>query len=136
MRRYHFLTKFDVFEALNRLRASFLAAKDGRDVESILKGILTHDERMKIGRRIIVASMLINDYSYGDIQEVARVGKSTISNVDRKLKKYPDCFKLVFEREDKVEKEFRRKAYQVSGGPMLVKKRKEYTGFKRKDVKR
>ena len=40
MRRYGFLTKTDTYEALNRLRDAFLAAKDGNEVNEIINGIL------------------------------------------------------------------------------------------------
>ena len=55
MRRYKFLDKDSVFSALNRLRASFLAAKDGNDVEEIINALFTVDEKLRIGRRIQIA---------------------------------------------------------------------------------
>ena len=58
MRRYKFLQKEDLFEALNRLRDAFLAAKDGNEVEEIINGLLTQDEKLKIGRRILVAEYI------------------------------------------------------------------------------
>lgn len=41
MRRYGFLQKSDVFEALNKVRDALLAAKDGNDVEQIMNGVLS-----------------------------------------------------------------------------------------------
>lgn len=136
MRRYKFLTKDSVYKALNKLRAAFLAAKDGNEVETIIMGVLTHDERMKIGRRIQIAQMLKKRFTYTQIKEELKVGPPTIRLVDRKMKESPECYDLINKRERKVESEYKRKSYVKTGGPKLVFKRKIYTGFKRKDVQR
>src|SRR3970282_146060 len=103
MRRYKFLGEDSVFAALNKLRTSFFAANDGLQVDEIIKGILTYDERMKIGR---------------------------------KMDQNPRCFELIMAREEKVEKEYKGKAYKKVGESKIVFERKEYTGFRRKNVKR
>ena len=46
MRRYRFLEKEEIFDALNKLRNAFLAARDGDEVEEIINGLLTFDEKM------------------------------------------------------------------------------------------
>lgn len=134
--RYYFLGKDYIFEALNKLRAAFLAAKDGNDVEQIIKGVLTNDERLKIGRRIQIAQMLLEGFSYRDIKDELKVGYPTIELVANKLTKYPLCFELINKREDKVENIYKLRAYKKSGGSKMIFKRKTYTGYKRKDVER
>jgi hypothetical protein len=99
-------------------------------------GILTHDERMKIGRRIQIAQMLQEGFTYEEIRDELKVGPPTIRTVDNNMRRYPNCYKLINKREEKVEKEYKRKAYIKTGGSKLIFKKKEYTGFKRKDVKR
>lgn len=136
MRRYKFLTKENVYDALNKLRAAFLAAKDGNEVEEIINGLLTTDEKLKLGRRIMVAQALQESLTYKEIMELLKVGKQTVSMVDRKLRSNPDCYKLIGTRENKVREEHKRKAYVKVGGSKLIFKKKVYTGFKRKDVKR
>uniref|UniRef100_A0A831YTG5 TrpR like protein, YerC/YecD n=1 Tax=candidate division WWE3 bacterium TaxID=2053526 RepID=A0A831YTG5_UNCKA len=136
MRRYRFLQKEEVYEALNRLRDAFLAAKDGTEVERIISGLLTFDEKMKIGRRIQVAEYLNQDYGEEEISNLLRVGKATISAITRKVEEFPDCFELLKMRRKKVENEYQGKGYQRSGGSLRVFKPRVYTGFKRKDVKR
>lgn len=136
MRRYKFLQKEEVYEALNKVRNALLAAKDGKDVEEIMKGILTFDERMKIGRRILIAEYLIAGFPFHEITRQLKVGKTTIGFVSKKLDDYRKCFELISSRNSKVEKEFYKKVYVERGGSKMVFKRKEYTGFKRKDVKR
>ncbi len=79
MRRYGFLTTSDTYEALNRLRDAFLAAKDGREVTEIINGLLTEDEKLKMGRRILVADALRNEGKYKEIVQISNVGYSTIA---------------------------------------------------------
>ncbi|MBI4092204.1 MAG: hypothetical protein HY427_03310 [Candidatus Levybacteria bacterium] len=135
-RRYQRLEKEEVFEAFNRLRDAFLAAKDGTDVDTITDGLLTHDEKLKIGRRIIIAEYLISGHPIEHISNLLKVGRNTIMHVKRRLEKYENSFKLIERRRNIVEKEYDSKKYRSVGGSQLVFKRKEYTGFKRRDVKR
>lgn len=136
MRRYKFLTKSDVYDALSKLRASFLAAKDGEEVEEIIKAILTHDERIKIGRRIMIAQLLQDGYTFDSIRKLLKVGKNTVAQIEKKFSSSPLGFKLINKKEAKVEYEFKQKAYKKTGGSKLVFKKKKYNGFSRKDVKR
>lgn len=136
MHRYNFLTINSFHEALNKLRAAFLAAKDGNEVEEIIKGILTHDERMKVGRRIQIAQMLRNGFTYAQIREKLNVGPPTIKTVDRKVSENPRCFELIDSREEKIEREYKSKSHDKVGGSKMIYKRRVYTGLKRKDTKR
>lgn len=136
MRRYKFLQKEDVFEALNKVRNALLAAKNGNDVEQIMSGILTFDERMKIGRRIQIAECLLNDLRIEEIQRLLKVGRTTIAQVAKNLEDYEKCFHLIRARNEKVEKIYKNKSHRLVGGSMKIFKTKEYTGFKRKDVAR
>ncbi len=136
MRRYKFLRKEDIYEALNRLRDAFLAAKNGDEVEEIINGILTHDEKIKIGRRILIAECLKLEKSLDEIAKMLKVGKNTIVSVMKSLDMYPASFELIGKRSNKVEKLYAQKKYRLIGGSTLVFKKREYTGFKRKDVKR
>lgn len=136
MRRYKFLRENEIYEALNRLRDAFLAAKDGHDVEEIINGLLTFDERMKVGRRIQVAEYLNQGYGEEEISNLLKVGKATITTITRKVEEFPECFDLLKARREKVESEYRGKSYRQVGGSLRVFKPRIYTGFKRRDVKR
>ena len=136
MRRYKFLTKDSVYAALNKLRAAFLAARDGKEVEDIIKGILTYDERMKIGRRIQIIQLLKAELTYEEIKTELKVGKNTIALSERKMNQNPLCVNLILKREEKVEKEFKQKAFSKIGGSKMIFKKREYTGFSRKNVGR
>lgn len=136
MRRYHFLTEKEVHEALNRLRDAFLAAKDGNEVSEIISGLLTQDERIKLGRRIVIAEALQKDIGYRDLIQLDRVGATTVAHVFKMLESHPKCFELINLRKKKLEKEYEAKKYRKTGGSKLVFKKKEYTGLKRSDIKR
>jgi len=136
MRRYNFLQQNDVFEALNRIRDAFLAAKEWKEVDHIINGLLTHDEKLRVGRRIQVAEWLLAGMTIEEIERNLKVGRTTITLVGRLLSEHPECYQLLNERKKKVEVEFKNKAYRSTGGSKLWIKRKEYTGFTRKDVKR
>lgn len=136
MRRYKFLTKDDVYDAFNRLKDAFLAAKNGEEVEEIIKGLLTHDEKLKIGRRIIIAEYLKDGMGIDEIAKSLKVGKNTIMTVARKLDENSLFLDLINKRRKKVESEYDSRKYRFIGGSKLVFKKREYTGFKRKDVER
>lgn len=136
MRRYKFLRREETYEALNRLRDAFLAAKNGNEVEEIINGILTHDEKIKIGRRILIAEYLKLGISLDEIARMLKVGKNTIVSVMKSLDMYPMSFELISRRSKKVEELYVQKKYRLIGGSTFVFKKREYTGFKRKDVER
>jgi len=125
-----------VFEALNKLRTAFLAAKDGSEVDEIIKGILTSDERIKIGRRILISQLLNTDATYEEIRKNFKIGKQTILHVQKLKDKYPKCFELINNREEKVEEEYHKKAYELVGHTRSLQRFPSYTGFKRSKVKR
>lgn len=130
------MTKEDIYDAFNRLRDAFLAAKNGEEVEEIIKGLLTHDEKLKIGRRILVAEYIREGMGIDEIAKALKVGKNTIMFVAKKLDDNSLFFDLINKRRKKVEDEYNRKKYRFLGSSKLVFKKREYTGFKRKDVDR
>lgn len=136
MRRYQFLDKEEIYNAFNQLRNAFLAAKDGEEVDKIIDGILTYDEKLKIGRRILIANLLTAGLGIEEITRQLRVGRNTVMHVARKIEKYQTCFDLIEERRNTVEREYKKKKYRVSGSSLLVFKKKEYTGVQRKNIKR
>ena len=104
MRRYKFLKKEEVYDALNRLRNALLAAKDGNEVEEIINAIFTFDEKVKVGRRILIGEYVKEGYRWEEISKFLKVGKTTILSVMRNLEKFPRGFELLEMRKNKVEK--------------------------------
>ena len=109
MKRYKFLNANDIYDALNQLRDAFLAAKDGNEVEEIINGLLTQDERLKIGRRILIAQYLEGGFKIEEITQTLKVGKNTISHVSRLLDNHPSCYKLIDTRRSIVEREYKKR---------------------------
>lgn len=137
IRRYKRLTKEDIYEALNKVRDSFLAAKDGNEVNEIINSILTTEEKLKIGRRVLVAEYLrVESLTLDDIRHILKVGRSTIQAVSRRVAMFPIGFGLIEKRSNRVEKEYQSKKYREVGGSKLIFKRKEYVEIKRADIKR
>ncbi len=130
------MRKEDIYAALNRLRDAFLAAKDGNEVEEIINGLLTPDEKLKIGRRILVAEYVKNEVGLDEIVRMLKVGKNTIISVTKSLEKHPHTFDLIDKRKEKVEKEYAKRKYRFVGGSTVIFKKKEYTGIKRKNIER
>lgn len=135
-RRYRFLKKEDIFSAFNKARDAFLAAKDGHQVDLVIDALLTHDEKIKIGRRVLVADLLREGFQYREIADLLKVGNNTIIKLEEQLDNHQEGFALIFRRSKKVEEEFKDKAYRSVGRSMILPSRKVYTGFTRKDVQR
>lgn len=136
MRRYNYLEEKEVFEAFNKVRDAFMAAKNGGEVDKLMDGLLTHDEKIKIGRRILIANYILSGFGIEEITRQLRVGRNTVMHVARRVEKYKDCFDLIDKRHKVVEKTYQKKKYTKSGGSKLVHKKISYSGFKRKDVGR
>jgi len=136
MKRYSFLTNDDIYEALNRLRDAFLAAKDGVEVEEVINAILTTDERIRIGRRIIISEYLLEGLTADEIVNMLQVGKTTIMSVSKSIETHEKGFNLIKNRQKQVEKVYKKKNIRLEGASEKIIKSKVYTGFKRKAVKR
>lgn len=136
MRRYTNLNKEEMYEAFNRLRDCFLAAKDGNEVDNVIDVMLSGEEKLKIGRRILVAERLRKEETYEEIKRGLKVGLNTIIQVEKRMSNCPEGFEIIFRRKRKVEEDYGEKAYRKTGGPRLLHKKSEYIGFKRKDVER
>src|SRR3989344_4830271 len=118
--RYNRLNQTDVYEAFNRLRDVFLAAKDGHDVDKITDGLLTHDEKLKIGRRILIAEYLLVNTPMEQIVHELKVGMNTVIHVARRLEKYRECFDMIERRRNLTNKDYDNKKYRSVGSSRLV----------------
>ncbi|MEK7573090.1 MAG: hypothetical protein AAB531_01565 [Patescibacteria group bacterium] len=136
MRRYKFLKEDQVYNVLNKLRNAFLSARNGTEVDEIINSLLTHDEKMKLGRRIIIAQYLLAGFGIDEIIRELKVGKNTVMHISRRVEKYGNGFLLIEKRGEKVEKDYLNNKYRNSGGSKQIIKTKVYSGIKRKDIKR
>ncbi|HVT01639.1 MAG TPA: hypothetical protein VHE53_05445 [Patescibacteria group bacterium] len=137
MRRYKNLTKDEIYEAFNKIRDAFLAARSGKEVDEIIDAILTSEEKLKVGRRVLVANYLKSRaFTLDEIRIILKVGKSTIQSVNRRREMHPIGFELIDKRSKKVEQNYQKKKYKTVGGSNLIFKQRKYAGIKRKDIER
>jgi uncharacterized protein YerC len=54
-------------------------------VKEFLKELLTVSERVMLGRRILIARMLLSGATYEDVGKKLRVGRTTVGKVERWL---------------------------------------------------
>jgi TrpR-related protein YerC/YecD len=59
--------------------------KDKKDAKNFFKDLLTPGETIMIVYRIEIAKMLLQGFSYEDIQKKLKVGTSTVNNVNKWL---------------------------------------------------
>ena len=102
-RRQKDLTKKEIIATLDALYTAASTVR-GRDaVKLFLRDLLTQSERIMLGRRIIIARMLIAGISHEDIRRRLRVGKGTVMRVQQWLEdQFPGFEKAIA----KMEKEY------------------------------
>ena len=79
------LTKQETIATLDALYTAASSIKGRDKVKGFLRNLLTPSERIMLGRRIIIARMLIAGVSYDEIQKRLRVGRGTVGRVHRWL---------------------------------------------------
>lgn len=75
----------DKIKYLDSLYTAISALKSREEIKNFLKDLLTESERIMIGRRILIAQMLLEGKSYGQIIGELHVGADTIIRVHRQL---------------------------------------------------
>ena len=123
-RRPKDLTKEETIVTLDTLYTAASAVR-GRDaVKLFLRDLLTPSERIMLGRRIIIARMLMSRTSHEEIGERLRVSSATIGRVHRWLKdQLPGFEQAVKGMEKEFEKRNEKKLYATS---MLYRLKKKY----------
>lgn len=118
------LTEEEIIVTLDTLYTAASAVK-GRDaVKLFLRDLLTSSERIMLGRRIIIARLLISGETYNSIQERMNVGHATIGRVQRWLDdQFPGFEQAVAEMEKEFRKRAQKRLYATS---MLYRLKKKY----------
>jgi len=112
-RKIEELTKKEVIVTLDALYTAASAVKGREAVKLFLRDLLTPSERIMLGRRIIIARMLIAGEVEKDVSARLRVGRSTVWRVRRWLE---DQFPGYENAITKMEQEYlRRKKKGVHG---------------------
>ncbi len=120
-RRPQELSKEETITTLDTLYTAASSVKGRSAVKLFLRDLLTPSERIMLGRRIIIARMLIVGKSYDEIWEGLRVGRTTISKVHRWLLDQMPGFESAIKE---MEKEFEARKRR---GPLI-----SYAYMKRK----
>ncbi len=113
--RLRALTDKQRIEVLDMLYTAAGAVR-GRDAMKLfLRDLLTESERVMLGRRIIIARMLIQGHTYRAIEEELRVGRDTICRVQIWLcDQFPGFESAVAELEKELDKREFKKQYATS----------------------
>lgn len=117
------LTKEEIIVTLDTLYTAASALQGRAAVKLFLRDLLTPSERLMLGRRIIIARLLIAGESYENIQKRLKVGKTTISRVHRWLKdQFPGFEQAIKEMESEFKKRGEKKMYATSALYRLKKR--------------
>jgi uncharacterized protein YerC len=113
-RRLDDLSKKEMIATLDALYTSASALHGREAIRLFLRDLLTPSERVMLGRRVIIARMLINGTSYDSIGKRLRVGKATIGRIHRWLKdQFPGFENAIKEMEKEFDKRARKAPMEV-----------------------
>lgn len=136
-----------------RLLAEFYKAAtlidNYQEAKNFFKDLLTLKERTMLARRLQIAIMLIEGYTYDEIKITLKIGMGTIANVQKWLTLGGQGYKTIIERLLKHEKKIINKKIKLSNpiSPESIKRKyalmywpeetlKEFDEFLRKHSKR
>ncbi len=80
------LTEKEKIATLDALYTAVASLKGREAMKSFLRDLLTESERIMLGRRILIARMLLRGDSSSEIAEMLGVGLDTVYRVERWLK--------------------------------------------------
>lgn len=84
-KRVHELTDKEQMVTLDTLYTAAGSLHGRADMKAFLRDLLTPSERIMLGRRIIIARMLVAGYTYRDIAERLGMGIDTVHRVQKLL---------------------------------------------------
>ena len=123
-KRMHELTKEEQMKTLDALYTAAGAVRGRAAMKLFLRDLLTESERVMLGRRVLIARLLLQDENYDDIRKRTGAGFSTIGRVHRWLQDqipgYEDAIHAM--EEEFGRRDFKRK-YAKS---MLFRLKKRY----------
>lgn len=79
------LTEKEIIKTLDALYTAIGSIRNRKEAKLLLRDVLTESERLMMGRRILIARLLISGETYDAIGARLGVGRSTVSRVDRWL---------------------------------------------------
>lgn len=109
---------------LNNFWSLITLLENKEQVKSFLKDLLTHTEMKMLAKRIQIAKMLIEGYSYRDIRGYVRVTDPTISKISNILENSGEGLRIAIDYLHKIEKEIDKE--RMNAAPNLRKKYPAY----------
>jgi len=123
-KRMHELTKEEQMKTLDALYTAAGAIRGRAAMKLFLRDLLTESERIMLGRRVLIARLLLQDEDYEVIRKRTGAGLSTVGRVHRWLQDqvpgYEDAIRAM--EEEFGRREFKKK-YAKS---MLFRLKKRY----------
>lgn len=122
-RRPKDLTEKEMIITLDALYTAASAVHGRNAVKLFLRDLLTPSERVMLGRRIIIARMLLAGVPYEDIARRMRVGHATVGRVHRWLHdQLPGYEQAIKGMEEEFKKRREKKLYATNALYRLKKK--------------
>ena len=120
----HELSKEEQIKTLDSLYTAAAAVRGRAAMKSFLRDLLTESERIMLGRRILIARLLLSGETYEGIYDRLGASPGTIRNVDRWLQdQMPGYEDVIQTMEEELEKRELKKKYATS---MLYRLKKRY----------
>ncbi len=101
MAKFHYpskLTKKEQEELLMDLCDVMSSLHDSKEAAQFLKDLLSPQEAEMLAKRVKVAELLLNGFSYQEIKQYLKVSEGTIARISEWLKFTGDGYRLVAER--------------------------------------
>lgn len=100
-------------EVLAEFYKAVTLIEDYKEAKLFFKDLLTAKETVMLARRLQVAMMLVDKFSYQEIHEILKVGMTTIADVQKWLNLGGVGYRKIIERLKKIEsKKFKEKYEQ------------------------
>lgn len=97
-----------------------LGEVENRDqAKKVFRDLFTVSEIAMMSRRIQIALLLMENYTFEEISEILKVSKSTVSRINKKLERQGEGFKIMKKNFEKIQKRRSRKAQKKSPGLSL-----------------
>jgi TrpR-related protein YerC/YecD len=104
----------DRIKYLDTLYTALSSLKSREEIKGFLKDLLTESEKIMLGRRILIAQMLLQDAGYDEIIKQLHVGADTIMRIHRWLEDERDGYeKAVLNLEKEFNKRISKKESQA-----------------------
>jgi len=92
------LDKRQVQDIIIDLCEAIASTKNSQEAAQLLTDLLGKQELEMLARRLKVAELLLEEFTYQDIQKALKMGKSTIARVQAWLQNSGEGYRLVIER--------------------------------------